>query len=63
LTLTLPLARSPTRLSRPQDAEGAAEQDALLQRWARLHWVRTGLSATSFAVMVATLVSKRSSSR
>lgn len=39
-----------------QDSKDEAEQAALLDRWARLHWVRTGLSLTSLAVMLAVVL-------
>jgi hypothetical protein len=49
------------RLLRPavvplQDEKDPAQQEAQLARWSRLHWVRTGLSLTSLAVMLATVL-------
>lgn len=43
-------------LAVPQGAKDAAEQEAQLSQWSRLHWVRTGLSLTSLAVMLATVL-------
>lgn len=39
-----------------QDEKDPAQQEAQLARWNRLHWVRTGLSLTSLAVMLATVL-------
>lgn len=39
-----------------QDEKDPAQQEAQLARWSRLHWVRTGLSLTSLAVMLATVL-------
>lgn len=44
-----------------QGEKSAAEQEAQLSQWSRLHWVRTGLSLTSLAVMLATVLGAKRS--
>jgi hypothetical protein len=39
-----------------QSEKASAVQEGQLHQWSRLHWVRTGLSLTSLAVMVATVL-------
>eukprot|EP00878_Enallax_costatus_P046858 GHUV01057167.1.p1 GENE.GHUV01057167.1~~GHUV01057167.1.p1 ORF type:complete len:158 (+),score=48.54 GHUV01057167.1:148-621(+) len=39
-----------------QDTSDECEQQALLTKWSRMHFVRTAVSCASFAVMVAALV-------
>lgn len=46
-----------------QSEKDASQQQAQLSRWSQLHWVRTGLSLTSLAVMVATVIGTQRSSR
>jgi hypothetical protein len=44
-----------------QAEKDPAKQEAELRQWDKLHWVRTGLSLASLAVMVATVLGREGS--